>query len=245
MKIRILLSLLALNLSIGTGAYASFGVLSASASVSSSAGQIGWNIGVGIGIGNDAIGASATISYGADGFAWGLGGYYNSHAWDDNPTYNPDFWNDNGYVQNNNNCYSYALDDPYNPIGERPQPGDYSGSPFTKFSAEDIINAAIRDGKIRKLTFLNKLGFGKKGYYSICLVLDTEGALKDYHWYRQDKGGFWSQKHGLSLVTNVDGSNHLIINPSFANHYYGWYINYSDSLNYNSKVYYLWARKVP
>lgn len=57
-----------------TGAYASFGVLSASASVSSSAGQIGWNIGVGIGIGNDAIGASATISYGADGFAWGLGG---------------------------------------------------------------------------------------------------------------------------------------------------------------------------
>ncbi len=38
-------------------------------------------------------------------------------------------------------------------------------------------------------------------------------------------GGYWSQKHGSGLVTNVDGANHLIRNPARANHFYGIYFN--------------------
>ena len=56
---------------------------------------------------------------------------------------------------------------------------------------------------LKKPNFFNKLGFEKKGYYEVYLVVDAEGC--DYHWYRQDKGGYWSQKHGLLPVDNVDG----------------------------------------
>lgn len=62
--------------------------------------------------------------------------------------------------------------------------------------------------------FWNKLGFGKRGYYSAYLVID-EGV--DYHWYRQDKGGLWSHKPGITPVLNADASRHLITNPAGAN----------------------------
>ena len=60
------------------GAYASFGLLSASASVSISAGQIGWNVGVGVGTGDGISGVGLSLSYGSSGWNFGLGGYYDS-----------------------------------------------------------------------------------------------------------------------------------------------------------------------
>ena len=53
----------------------------------------------------------------------------------------------------------------------------------------------------------------------------------DYHWYRQDKGGLWSQKHGLGNVDNIDGSKKIIRNPIKANHHYvfgNFTVNYKD-----------------
>ena len=67
----------------------------------------------------------------------------------------------------------------------------------------------------------------------VYLVIDED---YDYHWYRQDKGGLWSQKHGISYVTNVDASNHLIKNPAKANNNYG-------TVNYKDGGVFLWVRK--
>ncbi len=236
--------------SVSAGLYASYGPLSVSASLSySKMPGISWNVGAGLGFGNDAAGASIGVNYGSDGWSVGIGGYYNSHAWDSNPVYEPELWNESEDILLNNNCYSYALDDPYNEIGGLPQPGQYSGKKYEVLAAESIISAAVRDGRVKELSFWNKLGFGKRGYYSVCLVLDTDGRVQDYHWYRQDKGGYWSQKHGNQSVTNIDGRNNLIASPSLSNHNYGKVtinlrgLSVTDQLHYNSKPYYLWVRK--
>ena len=181
------------------------------------------------------------VGYGSGGWSYGLGGYYNPHAWDSNLVYAPDEWNDNGDIQNSNNCYSYAIDDPDNPFGGKPQPGQYSDDIFDNLTLDDITNAAVRDGYVKKPTFFNKLGFGKRGYYEAYLVIDNADGVQDYHWYRQDKGGLWSQKHGNSYVTNVDGSGQLIRNPARANHNYGTYPG--GTLNYNGGGIFLWVRR--
>jgi hypothetical protein len=54
----------------------------------------------------------------------------------------------------------------------------------------------------------------------IALVVDESD---DYHFLRQDKGKFWSQKSGARPVTNLDASNHRIWDPAlcdlnFSNH---------------------------
>jgi len=238
------------------GAYASFGPFNAgvnfsqSYNITSNQWSNSWGVSVGIGFGNDARGIGFNVGYGSNGFTYGMGGFYNSHAWDSNPYYVPSEWNDYDEIINNNNCYSYALDDADNPLGGKPQPGQYSGVEFNNLSLDNITNAAIRDGFIKKPNFLNKLGFGKRGYYSVYLCLDTEmetsSGVIDYHWYRQDKGGYWSQKHGSSSVENVDGSVHLIKNPARANQNYGsqyYKGTYLGDLNYRNGGIFLWVKR--
>ncbi len=76
---------------------------------------------------------------------------------------------------------------------------------------------------------MNKLGFGRKGYYSIYLVVgqnrfwSPDGMFSDYHFYRQDKGGGWSHKPGTTKVSTVDASGKRIKNIYKAN-----YGNYKD-----------------
>ena len=104
---------------------------------------------------------------------------------------------------------------------------------------DKIIAAAVRDGRIKVPTLLNRLGFGKKGYYSVYLVLDEDPPI-DYHWYRQDKGGLWSQKHGLSYITRIDGSQErLIRNPLIANHNYN---HLQPGIHYSSRLVLLWVK---
>ena len=218
------------------GAYASFGPFNAGINfsqtydMSSKQWSNGWGVSAGVGIGNDASGIGFNVGYGSGGWTYGIGGYYNSHAWDSNPVYAPAQWNDglnldeNGNVifntkQSMNNCYSYALDDIENGNAWGLQPREKGGSslPRTDITLGKVTYAAISDGRIRKPTLLNKLGFGKRGYYSVYLV-SADGV--DYHWYRQDKGGMWSHKPGITAVVNVDASNppRLITNPVSANH---------------------------
>jgi hypothetical protein len=230
--------------------YASYGLCNFAASVSYTYGldKFDWGVNAGINFGgNDAWGIGLNVGYGSSGWTYGVGGYYNPRAWQDNPTYEPDKWNDGGNYycdeygnivdfdltkQLTNNCYSYALDDIDNGNLWGLQPGSEGGQPIR--TAADVTlgyvtNAAISDGQIKKPTFLNKLGFGKRGYYSVYLVSD-DGV--DYHWYRQDKGGNWSHKPGITPVTNIDKSGHFITNPVNANHG-----------NYNSGGRLLWARR--
>ncbi len=205
------------------GVYASLGILNAGVNISS----LGWGASLGIGFGNDKTGLGFNIAYGSGGFSYGIGGYYNPGAWKNNPEYEPSKWNDSGEIQYSNNCYSYACNDPYgHPVGGKPQPGEASGRKFSRMTLEDITDASIRDG-LKKPNLWNKLGFGKKGYYEVYLVIDKSGSVQDYHWYRRDTNGKWSHKPGHHLVKNLDASGKLISNPKRANHNYP-YINYSD-----------------
>ncbi len=218
--------------------YASYGVLNAGGDFSQSYNMgtgkwgMGWNAGVGIGLGNDELGLGLNVSYGTDGWSYGVGGYHNPNAWDANPDYEPHIWNIEQKIQFTNNCYSYVLDDIFNGNFHGLQPG--GSSPIGEnINLEYVMNAAIRDGRVKKPSFWNKLGFGKNGYYSVYLVIE-KGV--DYHWYRQDKGGLWSHKRGDFPVCNVDASNKLISNPVRANRNYGQHKYYDGGI-------YLWIRK--
>ncbi len=81
-----------------------------------------------------------------------------------------------------------------------------------------VLKAAMADGGLKKPNFFNRLGFGKRKYSRVYLVIDIND---DYHWYRQDKGGKWSHKPGITPVINTDASKipTLIRNPKTANHF--------------------------
>lgn len=241
---------------INTNLYASLGPISASAGISYNRSDVSGSFCLGVGVGNDARGGALAIGYGTGGFSLSIGGYYNSHAWDSNPIYEPEKWNQDLKSLDWDNCYSYALDDYKNGIGARPQPGQYSGDSFlipkdySDVSLDVIIEAAVRDGRIKVPSLWNLMGFGKKGYYSAYLV---QGLVGDYyHWYRQDKGGLWSHKPGLYLVTNLDGRESLILNPRFSNHTYNYPVTYNDNGHsahaiiqyvYSNKGRLLWIKK--
>jgi hypothetical protein len=195
-----------------------------------------WYINAGINLGgNDARGLGLNISYGSGGLSYGLGGYYNPWAWESNPVYEPQKWNDGDERQYSNNCYSYACDDLFgHPYGGKPQPGQASGTTLMRLglNLEKVLEASMSDGGFKKPNFLNRLGFGKRGYYSVYLVVDNSN---DYHWYRQDKGGGWSHKRGHGPVHNFDASGKTINNPARANRSY-FYASYIDG------IIHLWRR---
>lgn len=207
------------------GVYASYGMLSAGTSFSSTYdygskewSDVGWIVSAGLAFGDDQFGWGATVSYGSNGLSWGIGGYYYDNAWESNPEYDPDFWNEELDKNIPNNCYSYMLDEPYRGAEDRNK--CLAGGKIIDdypLSVDEVLKAAISDGRIKKPNFFNKLGFGKKGYYRGYLVVGYD----DYHWYRQDKGGTWSSKHGFhNEVNQLDGFNHPIKNPVDASHNY-------------------------
>ena len=163
-----------------------------------------------------------------------------------NPTYNPQSWNDGGYrgdgktIQGNSNCYAYACNQKgpfkggYNPLGGDKgfgmQPGDKAGDPIRTaedFTLEGIRKRAIEDGLSPTPV---------EGGYRVFLVFapNDNPIDRDYHWYREDDNGLWSQKHGSNPVDNVDASGHLISDPTQANHNY-------PGLNYSQQGGYLWV----
>jgi len=134
----------------------------------------------------------------------------------------------------NNNCYTYALDFNYDKTGGL-NPGNTTDKiqiPKDNLNLNDVLKLALTNNNIKKPTLLNKLGFGKRGYYSVYLAID-EGI--DYHWYCQDKGGLWSHKLSFYPVVNKDGSGRPIGNPIRADHHYG-------NKNYNNGGILLWVR---
>ena len=228
------------------GVYGSLGLFNAGGNATYTYGKNGgwsWNVNAGVNlIGTDEEGLGLNVGYGSDGWNFGLGGYFDSNAWDDNPEYEPDKWNDDN-IRPNNNCYSYALDIMMDKDGL--QPGYSQGKRVSRYSENynsEILELALADGRIKRPTLLNKLGFGKKGNYKVYLVfgtyIDHSGHLAhDYHWYRQDKKGQWSHKPGYTgKVKNVDASGSIIMNPVKANHHY-------QTIFYNQGGIILWVRR--
>ena len=75
---------------------------------------------------------------------------------------------------------------------------------------KSVTDAAKADGMVPA----PKPPVNKPGYYLVALV---SAPGEDYHWYRQDNNGLWSQKHGNGPATNLDESGNLITNPETCN----------------------------
>lgn len=139
------------------------------------------------------------------------------------PTYDPDSWNMKQNIKNNHNCYSYAFNDINLKRQGKAQPGYFAHFPSIQnkeYNCKAIYKRIKRDNPaITKTTFNKKC---PKGTYKAFVALDPEGDT-DYHFYRQDKNGYWSHKPGRSNVVNVDASKKLIKNPVKANRNYGTY----------------------
>lgn len=129
-------------------------------------------------------------------------------------TFDPIRWSQSNKLDNNN-CYSYAIG---NDVGMAYDPGYLSGyEHIKKLSAADIIQRSEDDG----LKFVSSPDICQNSY-AVALALDPNGT--DYHWYRQDAGGFWSHKPGKTPITNTDNSGNLIRNPANINR--GRYVDF-------------------
>ncbi len=113
-------------------------------------------------------------------------------------------------MQKSTNCYAYAANDPDGHPPGKPQPGEHSGKPITDVDCATVSAAAKSDGMIPAPS----PPVNKPGFYLVALV---SAPGEDYHWYRQDSNGLWSQKHGNGPATNLDESGNLITNPETCN----------------------------
>ena len=155
------------------------------------------------------------------------------------PAYDPKKWNKKIEVRETHNCYSYAMNvnDPKQvakckgkkecnaPFHQPGEPSKYDG--FSSEKPKTCPNMIVRmlgdNPNITMATFEQKCPTGTS---KIALVVDESD---DYHYLRQDKGQFWSQKSGARPVTNLDADGHEIWDPQLCN------LDYTSEgvLNYN------------
>jgi len=107
------------------------------------------------------------------------------------PIYNPGYWNDPSRI-NNNNCYNYACDQP---SGDFRQPGT-GFPPGTPVDCASLKAQVKADGGSDP----DKCGNCPQGTHKIRLWANggTSGSGGDFHFYRQDWNGSWSDKPGVT-----------------------------------------------
>jgi len=126
------------------------------------------------------------------------------------PAFNPIKWNSDQDIMYSNNCYNYANDKITNTFA---QPGRGSGVE-TELSCESVSKGAISDGQIPidDSIMNSKPDEG----HNIALVV---WPGRDYHWYRLDKTGVWSErnmwshKQGGTWAKNWDFQGLPIFDP--------------------------------
>ncbi|MFA8300292.1 MAG: hypothetical protein ACEPOV_09040 [Hyphomicrobiales bacterium] len=127
------------------------------------------------------------------------------------PDYNPDWWNDGKdeySTQSRHNCYAYAVNYYFeDTLQEGAKPGRTVGINISApFSAQECIDAAVADG----LMVLEGEEEPPLGWCKVALFLElapsnTDGTVaEDFHWFRRDKNGFWSNKGSETAVSNLD-----------------------------------------
>jgi hypothetical protein len=146
------------------------------------------------------------------------------------PAYAPDSYNGLADQQSNHNCYAYAFDINENlgaaceakgqQAGEGcslrfHQPGYSAGfkrfGVVNKLQCPDILARILADVPTAKVTDFQSKCPARTS--KIALVIDDK---RDYHFYRQDRGGMWSHKPGSGKVTNKDAAGNLIYDPALA-----------------------------
>jgi len=154
------------------------------------------------------------------------------------PRYEPDKYNKNP-IRTIHNCFAYAYNiyekPPANVCKDKedcpipyPQPGYYAGYPkWSQQKNKSCFDMWARlKGDNPDIMLTDFKSQCPKGTSKIAFVVDPK---RDYHFYRQDSNGKWSDKHGAMPVTNKDADGKPIYNPALANR------NYTDSnphLNY-------------
>jgi hypothetical protein len=112
------------------------------------------------------------------------------------------------------------------------QPGYSAGfkrfGTVNKLQCPDILARILSDVPTAKVTdFQSKCPVGTS---KIALVIDDK---RDYHFYRQDRGGMWSHKPGSGKVTNKDAAGNRIYDPALAARNYSKGVKSKDnSLDY-------------
>ena len=143
------------------------------------------------------------------------------------PIYDPHQWNDNPNIKGTHNCYSYVLNKIASSRAGKPQPGFYSGYPSLRddeYSCHTFLKRLQKD--IPSLVLTDFKTPCPKGSYKGFIAIDPKKDDPDYHFYRQDKNGYWSHKPGKSSAVNIDASKNPIKNPAKANRKY-------EHFNYN------------
>jgi hypothetical protein len=117
--------------------------------------------------------------------------------------YNPGFWN-TPTVQPHNNCYNYARNWRTNTFA---QPGRAHGAQTGNMSCPSVAKAARADGLVPRCKCLPDSEWPRR---LMALVI---WPGRDYHWYREQRGGFWGHKPGQTAARNWDSSGALIVDP--------------------------------
>jgi hypothetical protein len=120
--------------------------------------------------------------------------------------YNPAFWN-TPTVQPHNNCYNYARNWRTDTFA---QPGRAHGAQTGTMKCPNVTTAAMADGLKKRCDCLPVSEWPRR---LMALVIAPN---QDYHWYREQRGGFWGHKPGQTAARNVDNNNALVVNPETA-----------------------------
>ena len=120
--------------------------------------------------------------------------------------YNPGFWNVPA-VQPHNNCYNYARNWRTDTFA---QPGRAHGAQTGTMKCANVTTAAMADGLKRRCDCLPVSEWPRR---LMALVIAPN---QDYHWYREQRGGFWGHKPGGTAARNVDNNGALVVNPETA-----------------------------
>ena len=136
------------------------------------------------------------------------------------PTYNPNKWNNNKNIKNNNNCYSYSVNNKNNQFG-KPQPGYFARFNHIKdnqYKCVSFFKRILNDIPSVYLTSYKQKC--KNGFHKAFFAIDSNKNEHDYHFYRQDNNQLWSHKPGTTNVINYDADYKIIKNPYKANKNY-------------------------
>jgi hypothetical protein len=131
------------------------------------------------------------------------------------PPYEPQKWN--GKDGGENNCYNYAVNVK---TGTMALPGRASGysvaypptgcSEYVKASESDGLRyLGVTKGECNNVESRSEQGCEHKA----ALFMALSGVVSDFHWYREDNTGFWSNKYGAGAATDLDTAYQKIADP--------------------------------
>ena len=145
------------------------------------------------------------------------------------PVYAPHVYNKTRRMRESHNCFAYAFNHmelpPENECNEKQcttafhQPGRRAGFPrWNEIQGKrcpDLLARLFAEVPgLSKTTFTQRCPKGKS---KIAYVVDPQ---EDYHFYRQDRDGWWSHKPGATPVKRTDATGRVIYNPELASRNY-------------------------